>query len=61
MKWVKGVKGNKLLLIKQILISHSEVMYKNGDYINNTVLHISKLLREQILKNYTIAICEDRC
>ena len=34
---------------------------QNGDYINNTVLHISKLLREQILKNYTIAICEDRC
>ena len=44
MKWVKRVKRYILPVIK--LKSHGDIMYGMVTIVNNTVLHISKLLTE---------------
>lgn len=46
MKWVKGIKRYKLLVMKQI--SHGNIMYIMVTVVNNTVWHIWKLLRVKV-------------
>ena len=47
-RWVKWVKGVRMYPLPAI--SPRDVMYSVGTVVNNTVLPISKLLREYLLK-----------
>lgn len=50
-KWVKRVRRYKFPDIKYV--SHGDVLYSMVTLVNNTVLHICKLLKEQLLKVLT--------